>query len=160
MCAIDLATFRQSEAQLRPKWPQIEKVTPSASFAPSSSAGGVTLKVILAQLQRMDARLDTFSDELRQVNTHVGRIAWWQACLGGFVESPCHSLKAFEDEDDDGDSDDNDDDKGEDDSSSDDDMMIAWLTYPLSFVTKRGSSFWDENSHVFRGRVSIEYFFW
>ena len=67
MCAIDLTTFRQSEAQLRPKWPQIEKVTPSASFAPSSSAGGVTLKVVLAQLQRMDARLDTLSDELRQV---------------------------------------------------------------------------------------------
>ena len=50
MCAIDAATFRQSEAQLQPKRPQIEKVTPSASFAPSSSAGGVTLKVVLAQL--------------------------------------------------------------------------------------------------------------
>ena len=123
MCAIDLATFRQSEAQLRPKWPQIEKVTPSASFAPSSSAGGVTLKVVLAQLQRMDARLDTLSDELRQVNTHVSHIARWQARLGGFVESPCHSLKAFEDEDDDNDFDNDDDDEDEDASSSSDDEM-------------------------------------
>ena len=126
MCAIDAATFRQSEAQLQPKRPQIEKVTPSASFAPSSSAGGVTLKVVLAQLQRMDARLDTLSDELCQVNSRVSCIAWWQARLGGFVESPCHSLKAFEDDDDD-----DDEDEDEDDSSSNDDMMIAWLTYPL-----------------------------
>ena len=79
----------------------------------------MTLKVVLAQLQRMDARLDTLSDELCQVNSRVSRIARWQARLGGFVESPCHSLKAFEDEDDDGDSVDDDDDKGEDDSSSD-----------------------------------------
>ena len=28
----------------------------------------------MAQLVCMDARLDTFSDELCQVNTHVGRI--------------------------------------------------------------------------------------
>ena len=37
--------------------------TPSTS-APSSSMGGVTLDVIMAQLQRMNARLDTLSDEL------------------------------------------------------------------------------------------------
>ena len=120
MCAIDAATFRQSEAQLQPKRPQIEKVTPSASFAPSSSAGGVTLKVDLAQLRRMDTRLDTLSDELCQVNSRVSCIARWQARLGGFVESPCHSLKAFEDDDDD-----DDEDEDEDDSSSNDDMMIA-----------------------------------
>ena len=29
------------------------------------------------------------------------------------------------------------------------------MTYSLSFVTKRGSSFGCESSHVFRGRVSI-----
>ena len=29
------------------------------------------------------------------------------------------------------------------------------MTYPLSFVTKRGSSFGYESSHVLRGRVSI-----
>ena len=56
--------------------------TPPASSTPStstpfSSMGGVTLDVIMVQLQCMDARLDTFSDELCQVNTLVGRIARW-----------------------------------------------------------------------------------
>ena len=46
-----------------------------SSSAPSSSAGGVTLEAIMAQLVCMDARLDTLSDELCQVNTRVGRIA-------------------------------------------------------------------------------------
>ena len=69
MSAIDVATVRRSEAQLRSKRPRIETATPPASFAPStfapsSSAGGVTLKAIMAQLLRMDARLDTLSDEL------------------------------------------------------------------------------------------------
>jgi len=31
----------------------------------------------MVQLQRMDARLDTLNDELCQVNTHIGCIAWW-----------------------------------------------------------------------------------
>ena len=48
--------------------------TPSTS-ALSSSVGGVTLEAIMAQLVRMDARLDTLNDELCQVNTHVGCIA-------------------------------------------------------------------------------------
>ena len=38
--------------------------------------GSVTLKDIMAQLVRIDACLDTLSDELCQVNTCVGRIAW------------------------------------------------------------------------------------
>ena len=38
---------------------------------PSSSAGGVTLEAIMAQLERMDARLGTFTTELYQVNTRV-----------------------------------------------------------------------------------------
>jgi len=69
MCAIDVATVQRSEAQLWPKWPRIEVVTtppsstPSTS-APSSFASGVTFKAIMAQLVHMDARLDTFSDEL------------------------------------------------------------------------------------------------
>ena len=79
----------------------------------------------MAQLQRMDARLDTLSDELCQVNTHVGRIARWQPRLGGFIESPSPSLEASEDEDNDGDSDDNDDDRNEDASSLNDDEMTA-----------------------------------
>ena len=73
--------------------------TVPSTFAPSSSTGGVTLKAIIVQLQRMDARLDTLSDELCQVNTHVGRIARRQARLGGFTASPSLSPEASEDED-------------------------------------------------------------
>ena len=52
----------------------------------------------------------------------------------------------FEDEDDDdGDDDDaSDDDEGD---ASSTDEMSTWHTYPLSFVTKRVSSFGDESSH-------------
>ena len=129
MCAIDAATVRPSEAQLRLKRPRIEIATPPASsipsiFALSSLAGGVTFEVVIVQLQRMDARLDTLNDELCQVNTRVGHIARQQARLGGFVESPSHSPKASEDEDNDGDFDD-DDDEDEDASSSDDDTMTT-----------------------------------
>ena len=78
--AISGVFIRRSEAQFRPKQPRIEKTTPPASSAPStstpsSSMGGVTLEAIMAQLGCMDARLNTFSDELCQVNTRVGRIA-------------------------------------------------------------------------------------
>ena len=73
----------------------------------------------------MDARLDTLSDELCQVNTHVDRIALRQARLGGFVESPSLSPNTYEDEDDDGDFDDDDDDKDEDASFSGDNEMTA-----------------------------------
>ena len=52
----------------------LASTTPSSS-APSSSASGVTFESIMAQLVRMDARLDTLNDELCQVNTRVGRIA-------------------------------------------------------------------------------------
>ena len=62
----------------------------------------------------MDARLDTLSTELYQVNTNVGSIARWQARLGGFVESSSPLLEAFEDDDD---SDDDDDDADKDASS-------------------------------------------
>ena len=55
MGAINGVSVRQSEAQLRLKRPQTEMTTPPASFAPStstlsSSAGGVTLKAVMAQL--------------------------------------------------------------------------------------------------------------
>ena len=79
----------------------------------------------MAQLQRMDAHLETLSDELCQVNTCVGHIARWQAHLGGFVESPSPSLEASEDEDDDGDSDDDNDDEDEDTSQPTDDEMTT-----------------------------------
>ena len=39
----------------------------------------------MAQLQRMEARLDTLSDELCQVNTCNGRIARRQAEMGGYT---------------------------------------------------------------------------
>ena len=81
----------------------------------------------MAQMQCIDARLDTLSDELYQVNSRVSRITRWQVCLGGFVESPSPSLDASEDKVDDGDFDDNDDvdDKDEDASSPSDDKRTA-----------------------------------
>ena len=70
----------------------------------------------MAQLQHMDARLDTLSTELYQVNIHVGRIAGWQAIMGGFAPetSPPPPLVTS-------DSKDEDDDDGDDDDASDDD---------------------------------------
>ena len=90
ICAIDTAIVRRSEAQLQLRPPQTEMVTPPTSFAsstsaPSSSAGGVTFEAIMAQLVRMDACLNTLSDELCQVDTRVGRIARRQAAMGGFT---------------------------------------------------------------------------
>ena len=104
--------------------------TPSApsTSTPFSSAGGVTLDVIMAQLQCMDARLDTLSDELCQVNTCVGCIARWQAHFGGFVESPSPLLEASKDDqafEDDDDSDDDDDDEDGDASSPSDYEMTT-----------------------------------
>ena len=81
----------------------------------------------MAQLQRMDARLDTLSMELYQVNVRVGRIARRQASMGGFAPkaTPSPPLPmAFDsdadDDDDDGDDDDTSDDDG--DASSTDEM--------------------------------------
>ena len=69
MVTIDTGTVRQSEAQLQPKWPRMETSDPAAfaghsTSASSSSTGDVTLKAIMAQLQHMDACLDTLSNEL------------------------------------------------------------------------------------------------
>ena len=130
MGAINAGSVWRSEAQLRPKWPLIETtnhVDPTApsslvpfTFTPSSSAAGVTLEAIVAQLQCMDARLDSLTDEMCQVNTCVGRIARPQAYLGGFAPSPSPSQEASTDEDgDDGD------DEDEDISSSSNDEMTT-----------------------------------
>ena len=81
----------------------------------------MTLDTIMVQLQRMDAHLNTLSDELCQVNTHVSRIARRQACFGGFTASSSPSLEASTDED----GDDGDDDEDEDASSSSDDEMTT-----------------------------------
>ena len=66
----------------------------------------------MAQLQRMDARLNTLSDELCQVNTCVGRIARRQAEMGGYTMPStlvAPADKSDADDDDDADSDDKDD---------------------------------------------------
>ena len=64
----------------------------------------------------MDARLDTFSTELYQVNVRVGRIARRQATMGGFTPeptpSPPHPIAPNSDAK-------NDDDDGDDDDTSD-----------------------------------------
>ena len=83
----------------------------------------------MVQLQRMDARLDTLSTELYQVNVRVDRIARQQAAMGGFTPeptpSPPHPI-AFdsdaEDDDDDGDDDDDDASDDDGDASSTDEM--------------------------------------
>ena len=77
----------------------------------------------MAQLQRMDARLNTLSTELYEVNVRVGRIARQQASMGGFAPeatpSPSSPMaSAFEDDDDD----DGDDDDDDGDASSTDEM--------------------------------------
>ena len=70
----------------------------------------------MAQLQRMDAHLDTLSTKLYQVNIRVGHIARRQATIGGFAPkaspSPPHVASDSEDEDDA---------NGDDDDASDDD---------------------------------------
>ena len=65
----------------------------------------------MAQLQCMDARLDTFSTELYLVNVHIGRIARRQASMGGFAleatpSPPSPMASDFEDEDENDDDDD------------------------------------------------------
>ena len=67
----------------------------------------------------MDARLDTLSTKLYQVNVRVGRIAWRQTIMGGFAPeaSPPPPLVAYDSKD----KDDDDGDGDEDDASDDDD---------------------------------------
>ena len=72
----------------------------------------VTLGDIMAQLQCMDARLDTLSIELYQVNVHVSRIARRQATIGGFAPeatpSPPSPMVSDSEDDDTSDDDDGD----------------------------------------------------
>ena len=77
----------------------------------------------MAQLQHMDARLDTLSTELYQVNIRVVRIARRQASMGGFAPkatSSPPSLVASDSKDED--DDDGDDDDADGDASSTDEM--------------------------------------
>ena len=79
----------------------------------------------MAQLQHTDARLDTLSIELYQVNVCVDRIARWLAIMDGFAPKatpspPPPAASDFEDDDyDNGDDDDASDDDDEDASSTD-----------------------------------------
>ena len=94
--------------------------------------GDVMLGDIMAQLQRMDACLDTLSTELYQANVRVGCISRQQATMGGYAPKATPSpdppmASDFEDEDaDDGDDDDalddNDGDDNDGDASSTDKM--------------------------------------
>ena len=59
----------------------------------------MTLEVIIAQIQCMDARLATLSGELCQVTTRVNHIARRRARLGGFITSPSPSPETSKDED-------------------------------------------------------------
>ena len=85
----------------------------------------------------MDAHLDTLSTELYQVNICVSRIAQRQGFAPKATPSPPFPV-AF-DSDNDGDDDDASNDADGDASSTDE--MSTWHSYPLSLVTKRGSSF-------------------
>ena len=75
----------------------------------------------------MDARLDTLSTKLYQVNVRVGRIAWRQTIMGGFTPeaSPPPPLVAY-------DSEDKEDDDGDEDDASDDDDGDASSTDKMS----------------------------
>ena len=77
----------------------------------------------MAYLECMDACLDTFNDELCQVNTHVGCITRCQAVMGGFTVASSPSPEASEDESDDGSGSAADDDEDGDASSSSADKM-------------------------------------
>ena len=77
---IDVGSVRRGQAQLRLKQPRMESTGPTAfavpsTTSPSSSTSDVTLEVVMAQLECMDAHLGTLTNELCQVNTCVSRIA-------------------------------------------------------------------------------------
>ena len=90
MCAIDYATVKRSETQFRLR--QSDSAAPSSRSAPSrlapstsalpSSSSDVSLGDIMAQLQCMDARLDTLSTDVsgehscRSYCTTTGVYGW------------------------------------------------------------------------------------
>ena len=82
----------------------------------------------MAQLQHMDAHLDTLSMELYQVNIRVSRIARRQATMGGYAPeaSPSPPPPVASD------SKDEDNDDGDDDDASDDDDGDASSTDEMS----------------------------
>ena len=90
----------------------------------------------MAQLQRMDAHLDTLFTELYQVNVRVGCIAQQQATMGGFASEPTPSppppvASNSKDEDDD-----NGVDNDASDNSDGDALPMRCLLDTLPFVTR------------------------
>ena len=79
----------------------------------------------MAQLQCMDARLNTLSTKMYQVNVRVGCIARQQASMGGFAPEATPSPPSV-------DSDFDDDDGDDDDASEDDDDGDAGSTDEMS----------------------------
>ena len=82
----------------------------------------------MVQLQCMDARLDTLSTEMYQVNVRIGRIARRQATMGGFAPEATPSTPPPVASD----SEDEDNDDGDDDDASDDDDGDASSTDEMS----------------------------
>ena len=93
----------------------------------------------------MDAHLDTLSTEMYQVNVRVSCIARRQATMGRFAPEATPSPPSI-------DSDSNDDDDASENDNDGDisstDETFTWYSYPLSLVTKKGSSFGFESSHT------------
>ena len=79
----------------------------------------------MAQLQCMDARLDTLSTKMYHVNVRVGCIARQQASIGGFAPKATPSPPSIN-------SDFDDDDGDDDDASEDDDDGDAGSTDEMS----------------------------
>ena len=82
----------------------------------------------MVQLQCMDARLDTLSTEMYQVNVRIGRIARRQATMGGFAPEATPSppppvASDSEDEDNDDSDDDNASNDADGDANSIDEMF-------------------------------------
>ena len=78
----------------------------------------------MAQLQCMDACLDTLSIEMYQVNVRVGRIARRQVTTSGFapMATPSPPFVDYDSDDGDGDDDDTSEDDDDGDASSTDEM--------------------------------------
>ena len=64
----------------------------------------------MAQLQRMDAHLDTLSTQMYQVNVYVGHIARRQATMDGFAPDATPSPPSVDSNSDDDDASEDDDD--------------------------------------------------
>ena len=100
----------------------------------------------------MDARLDTLSTELYQVNVRVGRIARWQATMSGFAPkaslppplmAPDSNSDATNDDSDDDDA--SDDDDGDASSTAE---MSTWHSTLCHSWQKGGVVLGYESSHT------------